>query len=161
MSSKHSPRLYEILKSYQKNNSQWFFEINELKYLLDCENYQRWPDFKRRVLDPAVEEINKYTDLSIAYKDVRKGRAVVRVEFFMDKKTNTELRQVNSEISGVLDGQLSMFDDEDVAAIKEAKDNNPELQFKKARLKARQQEREQKNSILGWLDPSKVSENSD
>ena len=30
MSSRYSPRLYEILKSYQKNNREWFFELEDL-----------------------------------------------------------------------------------------------------------------------------------
>ena len=59
MSSQYGPRLYEILKSYQSNNRQWFFTVEDLKHRLDCANYKNFADFKRRALDPAVEEINK------------------------------------------------------------------------------------------------------
>lgn len=91
MSSQYSPRLYEILKSYQKNNKRWFFEIDELKYLLDCQNYDRWPDLRRFVIEPAVEEINKYTDLNIEYTTEKEGRKIVRIEFFMETKKKREL----------------------------------------------------------------------
>lgn len=35
MRGQYSPRLYEILKSYQKNNREWFFDPEELKRVLD------------------------------------------------------------------------------------------------------------------------------
>lgn len=110
MSSKHSPRLYEILKSYQKNNRQWFFDIDKLKKLMDCENYNRWPDFRRYALDPAVEEINKYTDICIAYTAVKEGRKVTRIVFYMDNKTLSERLETETQINEVLDGQLDIFD---------------------------------------------------
>ena len=110
MSSKHSPRLYEILKSYQKNNRQWFFDIDKLKKLMDCENYNRWPDYRRYALDPAVEEINQYTDISIAYTAVKEGRKVTRIVFYMDNKTLSEKLETETQINEVLDGQLDIFD---------------------------------------------------
>ena len=152
MASKHSPRLYEILKSYQKNNKQWFFELTELKYLLDCANYERWPDFQRRVLEPAIDEINKYTDLCIAYRDIRKGKKVVRIDFFMDKKTNTELRQADGEILEALDGQLSMFGDPDTETLKNIIANDEEYQFFEARRAARKAEEESLQGIKNWID---------
>ena len=110
MSSKHSPRLYEILKSYQKNNRQWFFDIDKLKKLMDCENYKNYNDFKRFALDPAVDEINKYTDICIAYTAVKEGRKVTRIVFYMDNKTLSEKLETETQINEVLDGQLDIFD---------------------------------------------------
>lgn len=91
MSSQYSPRLYELLKSYQFNNKQWFFEIDELKHKLDCKNYTNFADFKRFALEPAVKEINKYTDIVIDYLVEKEGRKVVRINFFMAKKTKSEI----------------------------------------------------------------------
>lgn len=106
MSSQYSPRLYEILKSYQKNNREWFFEIDELKRLLDCQNYGRWPDFRRYALEPAIKEINEYTDLNVAYDTEKQGRKVVRVIFFMAKKNSGALLDAKRAGSNILDGQL-------------------------------------------------------
>ena len=110
MSCQYSPRLYELLKSYQKNNKKWFFEIQELKKLLDAETYGRWPDFQRRVLDPAVEEINRYTDIEIGWDVVRSGRGgkVIRIEFFMAAKGKEALLEAKQAGNEVLDGQLNM-----------------------------------------------------
>lgn len=110
MSSQYSPRLYELLKSYQKNNREWFFEIDELKRLLDCQSYTRFPDFRRRVLEPAVEEINKYTDINIAFDTDTEGRKVTRVIFYMAGKSKDALIKAQLEGSEALDGQLDIFE---------------------------------------------------
>lgn len=106
MSSRYSPRLYEILKSYQKNNREWFFELEDLKKLLDCQNYTRWPDFRRFALEPAVEEINKYTDLNVAMDTQKEGRKVTRVIFYMAKKGQKALLEAKRAGVDRLDGQL-------------------------------------------------------
>lgn len=105
MKSQYSPRLYELLKSYQKNNKEWFFEIEDLKYSLNCQNYNRFPDFRRYVLEPAVEEINKYTDINIAYDTEKQGRRVARVIFYMANKGKKALIQAKMNRSDELDGR--------------------------------------------------------
>ena len=134
MSSQYSPRLYEILKSYQYNNRQWFFDIDELKHLLDCENYTNFSDFKRFALDPAVDEINKYTDIAIFYSVEKDGRKVVRVNFFMEKKTESEIIKVQIDNNRELD-QISVFDIE--REVAEA----PERAFWEERKKAQEEDR--------------------
>ena len=118
MKSKFSPRLYELLKSYKQNKISWFFELEDLKALL-CDNdeegkplmpksWSNFAEFKRRVLDPAVEEINKFTDLNIAYKTEKVGVKVVRVKFAMYNKTKAQLKDVNEEILTELDGEYQL-----------------------------------------------------
>lgn len=110
MSSQYAPRLYELLKSYQKNRMTWFFEIDELKRLLDASNYKNFNDFSKRVLNPAVEEINKFTDLKIAYDTKKEGRRVARVEFYMAEKRGKELIDAKRAGEEVLDGQVDLFE---------------------------------------------------
>ena len=110
MSSQYSPRLYEILKSYQKNNREWFFPLEELKLLLDCQSYDRWPDFRRRALEPAVEEINQYTDINIAWDVEKEGKKVTRVIFYMADKSDDALLNAKRAIRDKLDGQLTIED---------------------------------------------------
>ena len=137
MNSRYSPRLYELLKSYQKNQSQWFFDIDDLKYHLDCQNYKNFADFSRFVLEPAVEEINRYTDLAIGYDLQRKGRKVVRVVFFLDEKTPLELDAAEREIETQLDGQIDI--------LAEARENigSAKTEFAKRRAAAYKKQREQ------------------
>lgn len=110
MNCQYAPRLYELLKSYQKNNRKWFFSLDELKQKLSCEHYQRFPDFRRWVLEPAVEEINKYTDINVKPVLQKEGRKVVKVEFLMAKKSEEKLQEAIYEGNIVLDGQMTIDD---------------------------------------------------
>ena len=104
MSGRYSPRLYEILKSYHYNNVEWFFDIDNLKWLLSCQHYENFYDFKRRVLEPAIEEINKFTDMKIAYETVSEGRRVSRITFYMKTKSPADLLTTKKTINETLDG---------------------------------------------------------
>ena len=110
MRGQYSPRLYEILKSYQKNNREWFFDTDELKRLLDCQGYKNFNDFRKRAIDPAVEEINNFSDLNVAYDLERSGRGgrVSRVIFYLASKGKQALSDTELKIYHHLDGQMSI-----------------------------------------------------
>lgn len=116
MNCQYAPRLYELLKSYQKNNRKWFFQIDELKQKLSCQHYKDFYDFNRYVLAPSVEEINKYTDINVKPVLQREGRKVVRVEFLLAKKSEPKQQEAIYEGNIVLDGQMDV---EDYAAVLE------------------------------------------
>lgn len=112
MSCQYSPRLYELIKSYEKNkNVRWFFGIDELKAKLNAENYKNFADFRRFCLDPAVKEINEHTDISLSYETEKEGRKIARVEFFFKKKKKGEIAEVKQSNREKLDGdQYTLFD---------------------------------------------------
>ena len=88
MKSRYSVRIYELVRShaYQKIIA---YEIERLKELLmvdGVKSYVRFPDFRRYVLDPAMTEINRYTDLQVSYDAITKGRKVTKIQFTIDKK---------------------------------------------------------------------------
>ena len=151
MNSKHSPRLYEILKSYQQNNEKWFFQIDTLKKLLNCEKYKRFPDFRRYVLDPAVEEINKYTDIKITYGLSKEGRKVTRITFAMVSKTDSEAARAQDARDEILDGQI--FIDEYIGRLQNEDDpiNKFLIENRKALAEEQKQKAEQKKKIEEWL----------
>lgn len=83
MKSQYSIRLFEILKSYEWQKSKTF-DVDELKRLLMVEknkSYENFAEFKRRVLIPALDEINEYTDLEVSMYNITKGRKIVKVKF--------------------------------------------------------------------------------
>ncbi len=108
MSSRFSPRLYELLKSYQKNNRRWFFDVEEIKRLLDCQNYTRWPDVRRFALEPAIKEINRYTDIRIAMDTEKEGRKIARVIFYMTRKTDKDITHAKIIGAEHLDGKIDL-----------------------------------------------------
>jgi len=85
MQSQYSIRMYELLKSYE-NLTIKKFEIEELKKILVCEHYIRFPDFNRYVLDIAMREINQYSDISVTCKTIKEGKRFAKIEFTIKLK---------------------------------------------------------------------------
>ena len=88
MKSQYSIRLYELLKSYKIQVTKTF-TIEEFKKLLmieDIKSYNRFPDLRRKVLEPAMKEINEYTDIDVTYREILKGRKVIKLEFHIKDK---------------------------------------------------------------------------
>lgn len=67
---------------------QCTLDLAELRFkfgLLDDE-YLRMHDFKKRVLDYAVAEINEHTDLTISYEQHKRGRVITGFTFTIKQK---------------------------------------------------------------------------
>lgn len=81
MKSKYGIRLYELLKSYEYLNINIEISLEDLHERLGVKKYKRYPDFRRYVLETAVDEINEYSDIEVKYETVqgskRKTEAIV------------------------------------------------------------------------------------
>ena len=102
MHSQYSIRLYELFKSYEYRH-RCKFDIDELKRVLYAENYKMFADFKRKVLDIALREINKLTDIAVEYEIIKVGRKYEKIEFLIrTKKDMGERFGVFDEIDKVI-----------------------------------------------------------
>jgi len=93
MRSVYAIRFYELFKmSYeqQKTNKQAphiTIEVAEMRRMFELESqYTLHNDFKRRVIDIAVDEINEFSPLKVEYRQQKKGRRIHAYEFTIDKK---------------------------------------------------------------------------
>ncbi|NLV23120.1 MAG: replication initiation protein [Syntrophomonadaceae bacterium] len=95
MKSRYSPRLYEILKANEfKKQGYEVIEVAELRRLLKAEkNYPRYNDFKKRIIEQAVKEINELTDLHIEYDEIKTGRAITSLKFYIRSQRPEQLEQ--------------------------------------------------------------------
>ena len=111
MKSQYSVRLYELLKSYEWRHRQTF-QIEELKRILSAENYTRFPDFKRYVLDISMREINDLSDLTVTYEIVKEGRRYAKLDFSIKlKKDLDERMRTWAKIEEVINpAQMSLFE---------------------------------------------------
>lgn len=91
MHSQYSIRLYELLKSYEYQHRK-IFNIDDLKRILSAENYTRFPDFKRYVLDISMREINNLSDLNITYEIIKEGRRYAKLDFSIKLKKDLDER---------------------------------------------------------------------
>lgn len=141
MKHRYSIKLYELLKSYQYNNRKWRFEngtgseydlqIRIADTKIDKKTRQaitvipkgwsNWAIFKRDVLEPAVQEINKYTDIKVAYEGKKidmhqkKTRAIRMVEFYMVGKTGPEQRNTDK----IIDEEYKIAETEKKVSVEE------------------------------------------
>lgn len=102
MKSQYSIRLYELLKSYE-NLGGWAFTIDDLKKRLSAETYDRYPDFKRKVIDIAMREINDFSDISVTYELEKQGRKYHRIKFIVKLKKDLKDRlETWAKIDGII-----------------------------------------------------------
>lgn len=83
----YSARLYEIMALHaNRRKPEWFVSLNDFRALFGLENvYPRLDNLRRRVIDPAIEEINNISPFLIDMEDVRKGKGapITHLRFFI------------------------------------------------------------------------------
>lgn len=83
MDSIYSVRLYELLVQWKEAKKTPMFGLEKFRDQLgvDEHEYKRMGNFKLRVLDLAVSEINEKADIKVSYEQVKKGRVIVGFKF--------------------------------------------------------------------------------
>lgn len=83
--SGHARQLYVILADKKRLGRPWWvFELAEIRALMGADgkaSYDRWGNFRARVLDPAVAAINDYGTVSVTMTPQKIGRSVRAVRF--------------------------------------------------------------------------------
>lgn len=120
MKSQYSIRLYELLKSY-KNLVVKKIELDELYRMLMIDKnpyYKKYTNFRRTILEKAVEEINEFTDLNVTYSPIKIGRSIKIIEFYIHSKKRAELvtlnRMINEKLNQVSYPSSKMEKEEEV-----------------------------------------------
>jgi plasmid replication initiation protein len=83
-------RLYELLMQW-KNTGKREIDIEWLKKHLELEDgYNAMCDFKKRVIDPAVKDINSHSNYTVSWTQQKTGRKVTHLTFTFSEKTSPE-----------------------------------------------------------------------
>ncbi len=109
MKSNYSIRIFEFLKSYAFMD-ETITELDELKRILEADNYDNFKDFRVNVLDKAVKDINTYTDIYVEWRPIKTGRKVTLIKFIISRKDMWATLQAVQCAQTQIDGQLSLFD---------------------------------------------------
>ncbi len=102
LQSGHSIRMFQMLKGLRNKMEKYekvsveTYEVEQLKFLLGVDGkYSQFKDFNKRIIKPAIKEINEKTTLRII--DVishRKNRRITSLEFhFMDQEPHEAFRK--------------------------------------------------------------------
>jgi len=110
LKSIHAIRIYEILKQYETIGNREI-SLNDLREYCGIEKnqYERFNDFKRKVIEAAKREINLKTDLLIDYEENKTARKITSINFKMKKNPNygiTEFEKMQKEKAGFIKKEL-------------------------------------------------------
>ena len=94
MTSAYAVRIYKLLAQHRDIgnrtlNMAWLRETLQIA----PDEYKLTADFIKRVLDPAVDQINKHSDLAVNYKSVKIGRTITDFVFKIKSKDAKPKRQ--------------------------------------------------------------------
>lgn len=95
MDSKYGIRLYEYLVSIKSKGYKQQISLDELRERCGTgDKYPKYKDFRVYVLEPALKDINTYTDIGVEIREVKTGRSVSHIEFVITN-SNTAERHIN------------------------------------------------------------------
>lgn len=94
LTSKYATRLYELLIAWREVGKVPQLELSEFRNrlgLIDNE-YTAMSDFKKRVLEPSVKQINEHTDITVTYEQHKKGRIISGFSFKFKQKQQLKIK---------------------------------------------------------------------
>jgi len=106
LKSKYSIRLYEILKSNSFKKCIEI-EIDELKKMIGAneKTYNTYSNLKSKILLQAQTELNIKTDISFDFKEIKTGRKVTSLNFYIN--TNKTKNMVLDEVCATKEGKYT------------------------------------------------------
>lgn len=95
LTSKYAIRLYELLIAWREVGKTPKIELHDFRSKIGIEDteYIAMNDFKKRVLEPAINQINKYTDITATYEQHKKGRLISAFSFIFKQKHQPKIEK--------------------------------------------------------------------
>lgn len=113
LNSVYALRVFEMLMQWKILGKTPLVTIEDLRSRLGIADhqYKLMSNFKKRVLDLAINEINEHTDITASYEQHKAGRAITGFTFkFKSKKTSKEPKQIaNNDFIEMTDKQIAVF----------------------------------------------------
>lgn len=118
MTSAYAVRIYEMLAQHRDIgrrtlNLKWLREALQIA----PSEYKLTADFKKWVIEIAVEQINKHSDLAVSYKPIKTGRAITDFAFKIKEKDKVSKQAAKSSDQAIREnleaaGQQRLDDEE-------------------------------------------------
>lgn len=118
LNSVYSVRLYELLAQWKTAGKTPVFELSLFRGQMGLNDgeYKAMNDFKKRVLDLAVNEINEKTDLTVSYTQEKKGRLIAGFKFTVKQKAKPKAKDKTERDQNTID-LFSKMTDKQVATF--------------------------------------------
>lgn len=112
INSAYAIRIYELLVQYRQIGKREI-SVDSLRTMLELgKKYPLFADFKKRVIDTAVDQINEYSPLKVTYEQKKTGRKVTHILFSFKEKTKSISQQgidIANDFYKLTDAQINMF----------------------------------------------------
>lgn len=95
LSSAYAIRLYELLIAWRSTGKTPVIELSDFRQKLGVleTEYNRMHDFKKRVLDPAIKQINEHTDITVKVEQHKTGRTISGFSFKFKQKQQAKIEK--------------------------------------------------------------------
>lgn len=110
INSGYGIRIYELLVQYRQIGKREI-SVESLRSMLELgKKYPLFADFKKRVIDTAVDQINECSPLSVSYEQKKTGRKVTHIQFsFKEKSKSIDHHSEPKKFYKLTDAQINMF----------------------------------------------------
>lgn len=107
LNSVYSQRFYELLRCKSWKDGFVTYTVDELRSYLGLNNkksYNKYSNFKNKVLDIAIDELNGSGLFNISYEEIKKGKSVFSLKFLvedLEDRTYFKNKKSDSKVIGV------------------------------------------------------------
>ncbi|MEN2256276.1 replication initiation protein (plasmid) [Paraclostridium benzoelyticum] len=123
LNNSYAQRFYDLLRLWSGTKDTINYKLDEIKELLMLEDkYSKYNDFKRRVILPAIKELNETGYFEIEIKENKVGRKVDSIDFYikdLDKRKYFTKDEIIKEIPGIELEEVAITYDENDCENKE------------------------------------------
>ncbi|MGL5558639.1 MAG: replication initiation protein [Paraclostridium dentum] len=84
LKNSYAQRFYELLRLWSSSKNSINYKVSELRELLILENkYPKYSELRKRVIIPAINELNSTGYFEISYDENKKGRNIESIDFYV------------------------------------------------------------------------------
>lgn len=108
INSGYGIRIYELLVQYRQIGKREI-SVESLRTMLELgKKYPLFADFKKRVIDTAIDQINQYSPLKVTYEQKKTGRKVTHIIFSFKEKSKS-ITHTSKDFYQLSDAQIDLF----------------------------------------------------
>lgn len=87
----YAVRFFELFKRWKKKGER-YIDLPDLRKWLELETkYLKYANFKARVIEPAILDLEKNANLTISWEEVKEGKKVIGFEFMYEVDNQMQL----------------------------------------------------------------------
>ena len=163
LSTGYAIRLYELLIAWRTTGKTPLIELMDFRQKMGVldNKYAAMCDLKKRVLDPAIKQVNEFTDINVKCQQHKKGRAIVGFSFTFKQKQNSlqQISKPSKDLNTIdmfhklTEKQLDMFSSKlaDLPTVQAMAHVGEDMKPFVARLRSMLMDAEQQKGLLPYL----------